>query len=93
MKFSKTKLMIFHRECDDLELILLTPHGELSKLFYCSGWYRPLLERSPCYGPPYVKKTEDGYVKKFPSPKAAYKAMRAYEKREGIPPAEFIGTI
>lgn len=104
MTFSRTKLMLFHRqdpkfpEHGETYLICIFPDGRIARTTLVSGsnigargW--KFFDRffSPCYG------TEHGRYKdrwsKYPTPQAAFNTMRKFEKKNNLPKAEFIGTI
>lgn len=86
MKFSKTKLMLFHRVWYSGDrLIGLTPDGKLMR-FYPGG-----TTDDACYGN--TRGWRGNYYSQFPSAKGAYKAMRRFEKRYNYHAAEYIGAI
>lgn len=100
MTFPRTKLMLFHRQnlknpkAGSRSLILLTPDGYLSKIHW-SYFISKLYEDPPCYGggKTFIEFEGDSSRRKFPSARAAFNAMRKYEKENELPKAEFIGTI
>lgn len=87
MKLSRTKLSLFHRFHSD-RLIVIRPDGLKGRV---CNYYEGIA--GACYCTNFFRDADDDHWSKFPSPEAALKAMRKYEKENGLPEAEFVGEL
>lgn len=73
-------------------LRIIFPDGKAMWNCYASGYEEFTV---PCYGYdlPYKVDKYDNSCAKFPSAKAALKAMRDYDKNNGYPKADFLGYL
>jgi len=91
MKFSNSKIMVFHRKTSKVQpyesLIIIRPDGLMARVGHMVNIYF-----NTCYSPNYWPDSDD-YWSVFDTSKEAYNAMRAFERRDKLPKAEFVGYL